>query len=456
MLVKNIILITTLFLLSCGKKNNFKPIKTIDFDGDQILNQNELNETEKYIARFNTPTTVTGTIEVTLNNDHNNTIPIKFTSKSNITQTTYNLIKSPQLISIFDHFSEFELLNLSIEDSSKLSNFSFCEIVLNFDSSSEIIEEILMKSQTGIKMIDPWIPTSQISISKEELIDLISKKAFLMIKRKKAPAYYNEKSSIFSEISKKSYRVYFINSNEEKIFYISNNLKIDDFIKSNGLSTQLESLNLGTLKANIGVKNLKTWIKKIDNKNYIIINDSADNILKSIDNYSFEEFGSFSRINGKVDNEFKKNIPSTQFLSFNFKVNVHMRDFRIEKYHASVIPDIDDLVEQRIFGPEYKIQISEVDLFNKIKLFINNREYSVADLKLSTITKLNCSDSLCLTLSFLAPAGDYKIKLTPIPESNYLIDGIYSNPWDPSTKSRRKVTPESRFEINYKLNAETI
>lgn len=214
-----------LLLISCGHET--PPAKNLsDVDGDQIIGENEVQDgVAEYVAEPEMLGEIKGMLSFKANFK---LVEIPFTNSHDLhADTLMMLTKSLKALKKEDYFSEWSRLRHA-----KLPEFvtdkAHYEINFTFERQTNIDASIYLNSGKAERKISQWGHHLSVSLSKAEIDGLIKGEAYFFLKSNSRPQLYDHATE---SIKRKTYRVYFNDGENSKIFYVSKKLPFEELIK---------------------------------------------------------------------------------------------------------------------------------------------------------------------------------------------------------------------------------
>lgn len=222
--MKWLILLT--LITACGKHSEPAALDLRDSDGDQIQNHQEKSELNKYVANFKSLTEVKGVIRFFADKP----VEIEFSNAHDLNAYTLNMITGNEnQLRSEEYFSEWSKISLA---EMPVLNFSQnqVQVKLEFVSGSDSPNEVLLVNGKSIMKLGSWKQQMNLTFSAQDLKDLTSGEAEIVLV-KKFENKMAEDQDANETIKEKTYRVYFNDGSESKIYYVSKDLEYDRFLE---------------------------------------------------------------------------------------------------------------------------------------------------------------------------------------------------------------------------------
>lgn len=204
-----------IMLIACGKHQEPKAVDQRDSDGDQILNN---LDADMFVAEHAVLKEVSGTLKIY----GERLTEVAFQNTVNPVNGLFSIVKNEKKMD-FTYFTEWSTLGLApVIFSDNATEFKL-EIIT--DIKSDIPDEVIFGER-----INRWKPAMVFKVKRDEVLNLLSGKQSIVM-RKLAPKAKFFQQAPDESIRSKTYRVVMYNGNESKVYYVSNELGRDEFLK---------------------------------------------------------------------------------------------------------------------------------------------------------------------------------------------------------------------------------
>jgi hypothetical protein len=219
--MKWILLLAT--ITACGKYTEPEKLDLHDSDGDQIQNYNE-SEFDKHIANFDSLGEVKGVIKFYNGKTHE----ISFSNNYDLKNRTIEMITgNEKQLRTEEYFTEWSKLQIEKVDVNYLQ--THYEVSLEFESGSDKPDQIILTRGKEKTVLGDWMPLMKLTLSAKTLKDLFNGDSELVMIKKFRPSL-SPTQEMYDAIREKTYRVFFNDGKSSKIYYVSKDLKFENFI----------------------------------------------------------------------------------------------------------------------------------------------------------------------------------------------------------------------------------
>ncbi len=257
-------------LISCGKHEMPKSENLHDSDGDQIVDKNEFHQ--RFIANIHFENSIEGQLIFNLSPGNDTKKIFRFSNNLNIKKVTYDMLtqntsKNDFLPYFFENlflFAEFDQ-KIPIE----LNDFSSPTFkILGLDKNAT---QIFLHTPAKTVSLNPVNNEAKFELTKGMLNELLSGKAYFSFRKQ-------EQFRTIQEIERKSYRFFISDGEKAEIKYFSKQLNILDILALNKIEVfrELNEENIFTTQIEQDFQGW--WLKRINQNDFILLNDSLSNI----------------------------------------------------------------------------------------------------------------------------------------------------------------------------------
>lgn len=432
--------ILLILTLSCGKHQMPDEQDFRDSDGDQVLNKDEVQVMEKYIAR----TVPMEKIEAELEFYTGNTTPTKHTFQlSNLIDLdNYSkdlLVKNLNTIKESEHFTEFSTLVPKKNDNSIVFNQEMYKVHLRF-STKKATPQRLYLSKGGLKtLLGGWKPLMQVELTQNQLSEIISGESVFFLSF--IPS--NEES-----IGEKTFRVLVNDGTKTTVHYISKELSLKEILAFLGINTYKLIDDQNLLTTGIHPDFPEWWIRQFGD-NFIIVKEElsilAGHYLKDFIKTSYE----LKRVNGVAHAPFTFTKPlhartllriqgTKTYVGFAESV----REYRQGGGRDGNQFDCEDFYRQPL--PEKNTALDISFLINQLDLNQHNIE----------LRQFNAASNLHWEAELPQDIENFSLRLNNLGPKEYVPTGLYSS----TCKSTRPsmMTSEGRLNLKFDVFVEKI
>jgi hypothetical protein len=440
-----------LALVACGKNHEPAALDYKDSDGDQIQNYKE-SDFDKYVANFDSLGEVKGVIR--FNTDKLN--EIRFTNEHDLDSNTIELMTANEKrMQAQDYFSEWSRVILQdkvVAPSLKLSQYNVqIEFVTGSDKPDEVL---LVTGKTSLKLGD-WAEVMRPTLSSEDLTALSDGSAkIVLVKKFKKLKFFDETELTIKE---KTYRVFYNDSKETKIFYVSKELEFVSFLEMMKIKKYVP-VTEDDYFFNSQLLNETNWYtRELANGDKVIAKTSFDKLKKKFEeNYTYQK-KVISRVNGDVASVLElKNKPGAK---------IYLRIKSIQKTMRTFKESVSSHREGGGGGREgnaspmtcnsFRRNITNEALvhfdFNDVVTQLNHPELFRQD----EISPEVSENGLYFETKAELLNENIKLNFNPLPASTYVQSGEYRNNCNPDARGQRTNT-EGKLSLEVESFVEKI
>lgn len=446
-------LILLALVASCGKHTEPKALDYKDSDGDQIQNYKE-TEFDKYVANFETLGDVKGVIRFNADKLYE----IKFTNQHNLDASTLELMTGNYAkLKQQEYFSEWS--NVVLEDKAEVPSLKQAQYTISFElvSGSDKPDEILLVTGKESLNLGIWEENKTATLSSNDLNALINGSAKLVLVKKFKP-----KMKFFDEtditIKEKTYRVYYHDGKESKIFYVSKDLEFGNFLKMKEIYKHVSVTEDDFFFKSWELDETNWYTRNLANGDKVVAKSKLSKLREKFkENYTIQK-KVISRING--------NIVSTLDLNNKPGAKVYLRIRSLTQTVRTFAANNrtyqvggggggrEGNSSGRVTCHSFQTLVADEsqkkpDLDQVVNQF-NHPE--IFDQGLSGIPS---ESGLFWELKAISPAENMRLALNNLPESTYVQTGEYRNNCNPEARGQRTNT-EGKLSLEVESYVEKI
>lgn len=260
-----------------------------DSDGDQVVNKDETEGIDKFIAKIIPLETVEVEMEFYTRSDKLKKYTFQLSNHFDL--NTYSkdlLVKNPASIKIENHFSEFSTLNLQSKNQFTLPNEESFKVYLRFSTNRTNPQKVYLH-KSGLKtLLGEWKPLMELKFTNEQLSEILSGESTFFL------TFFE---STEESIEKKTNRVFINDGTKTTGYYISKDLPLDEILKHFDIESY-KSIEEQNLLTTVYETEIPHWWLRILNNNIIIVKAElgllTEHYLKAFDKTTQK----LKRING--------------------------------------------------------------------------------------------------------------------------------------------------------------
>lgn len=450
-----------LILAACGKHEMPVEKDLGDTDGDQIPNEYEDSNFNKYVANITPIGGVKG--RITFKQGKVSPIETVIELKNDKDISSYSkdlLVKSINAISVDDYFSQYTLLNTDKTKSAAPLTQEKIFVNISLENNTRSVD-LYLKSKDKSEFLGTFREFINIQFSKGILSKIISGESVLAITNKGTNK--SAFSSVDTTIKEKSYRVFYDDGNETKIFYVSREMNFDVFLDHLRIDELYPINEVDLLSTNYFFRSPVWWVRDLNSHDKILVKDDIKNLsLHYLKSFAYSD-AKIIRTNGYVNGALA--IQKSNFAKALIKIRANsVRNIfnQFDKassyitgspYHGSDVQH-NCIISSRQLQGEQIIPVDENILRQSMKVLINKQ--------LNTSYKLvpgQDEKGYFWEIQLDSNTTNLEIYLENSPQSSYLPVGVYSTNCRGANNPRVNTTPinlESQFNIFFETFVEKI
>lgn len=329
-------LVLMLLITACGKHEQPVAKDLRDSDGDQIVNDKEQSEIDKYIADVTPFANVQAEMKIKQGLAALQSYSFMLGNDSNISAYSKDLmVKHPKTLPVDEYFSEFSLLRIKSEKASVTITEEETPVQIVFKNLKGQPKVLSLIAHGKKIYLGTWTDTIDVKLKREHLLAILEGEAFLALSRN-TRNQMNTDQSQEDAIKEKTYRVFVNDGQEAKVYYVSKELSFNDFLMNMKITSykMIEDVNL--LSKGIKSDVPAWWVKNMNGSDKVVVKTD----LRSLSEHYFMGFNKLvinaQRINGAATSSaiLKKEYESKALLKIRpFKTHISFDETEMtEKY----------------------------------------------------------------------------------------------------------------------------
>ncbi len=451
-----------LLLIILSACNHEMPAKKnlADTDGDQIRDEYESSESQRYIADV----TPLGKIKMELTFQQGRQAiespAIQLENFNSLDEYILKLmVKNVKTLPMNDYFFEFSEMKVTSGEYPKEINQERVGIRLKLIETDQTVqvgyfEEGNHKSMGDIHKVRDFI------LPKSEVDNLISGKAYLTISSNIKKPFYE--MTQHQTIKEKTYRVYFRDEEGTKVYYVANELNFKDFLKVLNINEYQMIDEVSLLTTTYDLQESSWWVRNLNATDKVVVKENLKNLS---DEYllGFEQDKiKMVRKNGVTNRtlDFSKDMNARALLKIRSLKTINEFSTRTAKeYYINGRRSEGEMCTSvnhyRSIKDVFETTYSEDDFKNDFQLIADNNLVNNFELKPS-------EDEKGFFWELTVPEGisNFKLILNNLPESDYLRLGNFKSSCfsfqNGPKPGKVLVTPEAELSLEIETYLEKI
>ena len=441
-------LLILLILQACGKHDEPNAKDLRDLDGDQIPNAYEVSDFDKQVANLSPLGNVQAELRLKQGRNTEVISTIEFENTIDISSYTKDLmVQNIHSLPVDDYFSQYSLLRIKIDKSSTVLTQAQIYGKLTIKGTNERLDLTLI-DKTNAELLGTFKDTIDFELSKEKIEKILRGEAFLAISRNEISQF--NLPSQEETVKAKTYRVFYDNGLETKIFYVSKDLSFDDFLILLQIDKTHKIEEVDLLSTDLTFRMPLWWVRNLNEHDKVLVKEDVKHLSTHYLNSLHKSNVNVSRENGvaKVSLNLLKHPKAKALIKIrasrvlnSFKESGYTASYSYESsYRDNTLTVKCDSIRREIVTPIHP-QVDEGFLRNTLRLVSNDAVFSNYKL-------LPGHDGKGAFWELQVPPGVVKFDayLENLPADTYTLTGTYS--------SNCKQTGSPYF-MNYQTNFES-
>ena len=313
-----------ILLFSCGKHETPKQLDLGDADGDLIVNEDEKTQAEKYIAEVRPLKAISGVVRFY----NGMTTELEFSNHTDLRKLILKLAaESTPGLKPNDYFQEWSRLHLKQKLPGEPLTQERYSVEVIFKTVGAEPLELSLWTAGKATALGNVVESMNLELSRTELGDLLAGTAFLNVtSREEASAYYRERKD--DSIRSKTYRVFYSDGKESKVYYVSKEFPLERFTSTKQLNfvsnPELQEFFFGGKLHDIR----QWWLRKLHTGDAVLVSASMPELQKAfVDSRQLVQ-QTIGRINGTAQNTLTIKKPLRSKLHLKIRPTQKLRTFK--------------------------------------------------------------------------------------------------------------------------------
>jgi hypothetical protein len=419
-------LLIMLLIISCGKHITPEALDLADADGDLISNhEEELRGSDKFIADIHQLQEIRGKMEFYSDRFQSRKHLFYFSNIADLKSKTLEIFAHHKKLKVNESFF-FEWSQLSFAQNSinELTE-SFYDVYLKFDATSTPPNDLVLIKHEQVLKTYKWSSDMKIMLSAEMLQALIMGEAHFRIQTHLARKE--------SSVKHQTYRVFYKDDEEAKVYYVSKKLPFTDFLNKMKIATH-RSLDWDRLL--FEKDETKHWyvreLNEVDKVvTYTSLKELKDSYLKGFTQLQTQ----IGRKNGRPFQQLDLHKPQSALLLINLRPQLVKRTFKdfvtSERHHAGgggkegssyhyYIYYYQRIIQQEFSSrPSLEAFLNEIQIRLDGELLKNDQAYQIK------VMETHDDQGLLWQISIAENCQQLQIAMPQRPAETYVPTGVY-------------------------------
>lgn len=448
-----------LLLLACGKHDMPSEKALGDADGDQIQDEYESSEFNRYVADVTPIRQIKAQIKFQQGILAIEKSVIDLENNLDLTKYSLDLMVTKSTLPVEDYFSEFSVLK--IQGDSKVIKLKQDKIPLKFiiKSPKEFIQLTLFQNNLAK---ESWIikDSLDIEVLQSDLENILSGKAHFALSSLETKKFYQITQS--ENIKQKTYRVVVNNGLETKVFYVSKDYALDKFLGSLSITDAKIIHHEHLMTTQYSTSKPEWWVNHLPTGDKVIVKHDLKTLADHYLSFFSYKKVSMARSNGSSSQVHQVTKEKKQLGLIKIrpsKANNIFNEYQSsETYHHGRASEGDKwncLNSYRNLSTTKNIEVTEDDLRNVLIFSADNIELSDYDL-------ISGSDEIGIFWEIVIPKDiqNLNFRIRSVNPNTIVRLGIYSsvcqNAYKETPLGQHMAAKEAWFKLEFETFLEKI
>lgn len=444
-------LLIVLVLYSCKHIN--PPKQDLgDSDGDLIRNNEEVTVENKFIADYSPLGGMKGIMSFKLDGKK---VELPFTNGKDLKLESFQLLLQNKKLSRNEpYFAEHTYLRPASFEG-ELTNANQVNVRLIFDLSSEKPEKLTLVSDKGEMEVGKWAQIMEFTLSSSDFIQVLKGNfRFNLVKSSK-------KAEKEDTIIEKTYRVFYHDGLESKVFYVSKEFSFERFMELHKILDVIDITKFPVHSLEES-SHENWWVKSVNNSDKVLVKASPKSLKESYLSYFKKTEGLIERLNGKSSSVVSLPSKNEAMVWLKLRVERSFKKFiefaKSKRVHRGRRDgegsDITCTDHYRVVDSYESVAVTEEDLLSNISLEVNGVPSRLNTIENLELTQMSDELGPYWEVVFQANGEQLSLSLDSLPDSTYVETGIYA-----ANCRGRNVTlenHENKFSVKYESYIEKL
>ncbi|HXH29917.1 MAG TPA: hypothetical protein VNJ01_03825 [Bacteriovoracaceae bacterium] len=310
-------------LISCGKQKTPALKDLNDSDGDQIVNEDERSEIDKYVANVKSVKRISGSVRFY----EGKTLEFEFSNQTDLRKAILQLATEPRnSLREEVYFTEWSRLRFSPDTFEALSQ-EFYHLNFAFNFSEDLPLELILVRQDSQVSYGAVSSSMNLEFTKGDLKDLLTGRSFLHISSSDySSPYYRVKKE--DSIKEQTYRIFFSGDKETKVYYVSKELPLEKFLSYLNVPSSSDPEKFDFFFSSDLKAINQWWLRKVGKSDVVLALASMPELSRAFVSTLSTSSKVVSRANGVPQTSFIINKPAGSKLFLRIRPTISQNVFK--------------------------------------------------------------------------------------------------------------------------------